>query len=134
RDKRRVVLQDQVERGRVWLVVDQLGSVDIEDLDSKAQDGSELCVRPQMVRGAGEPNQRVMATGLGIDALRIGRRYLTKDLDFASDDAERLRVGAPDGPPSALPGRRFTNLRLPEINDARHVLAELRIEGLDLGR
>src|SRR6185312_4222892 len=90
--------------------------------------------RTQVVRGAGEPDERVVAAGRGVDALRVGRGRTVQDLHLGPGDADGLRVGAADRPPGALRRRRRPDLLLPEVDDAGHVLAELGVEGLDLRR
>jgi hypothetical protein len=94
-DEGRVVLQHEVERLRVRLLFDQLGSVDVEDLDREAQNGSEVRVWAEMVGGAREANQRAVASRLRVDALGIGRRDVAEDLDFCLHHAQCLRMSAP---------------------------------------
>ena len=116
------------------LVLDQLRSGNIEDLHGTSQNPSERGVRPQVVGGAGEPDQRTVAAWRGVNPLRVCRRHVSQDLDFGLDHAERLRVRAADGSPTPLGHRRFADLLFPEADDLFHEPIEIRIESLHLRR
>jgi hypothetical protein len=83
---------------------------------------------------SGEPDQRVVAAGLGVDALRVRFRRIAGQLDLGPENPEGLGVGAADGSPAAFGYRRASDLLLPEFDDPGHVLAQLGIEGLDIRR
>ena len=133
-DEGRVVLQHEIERARVRLVLDQLGSIHIEDLDREPQNGAELGVGAQVVIGAREANQRVVATRLGVDALGIGGRHVAEDLDCCPHYAERLRVSAAYSASGPLSCRRLTDRLLPEVDDLGCEFLDVWIDGLDLRR
>src|SRR4029078_3049711 len=86
-DEDGIVFEHEVESGRVRLVLDQLGSVDLEYLDPEAESGSEQRVRAQMARCAGETNQGTVVARLGVDALRVLRRQVGQYLDLGLGQA-----------------------------------------------
>jgi hypothetical protein len=124
--------RDEVEGRAVRLVVDQLGPADVEELERAAQHGSEMPVRAEMVAGAGEADQGAVVARSAVDALAVGARQIAQDLHLGLDHAERLRVGSANRPAGALAGRRLTDEPLPERDDLRQQLVEVRIDGLDL--
>src|SRR6185437_618929 len=101
-DEYRIVFEHEVEGVRLRLFLNQLQSGNIEHLHGTSQNPSERGVRPQMIGSAREPDQRIMATWLGINPLRVCRRHAAQDLDLRFDHAECLSVRAADGSPTPL--------------------------------
>src|SRR6185295_15551458 len=133
-DEYRIVLEHEVEGVRLRFFLNQLQSGNIEHLHGTSQNPSERGVRPQMVGGAGEPDQRSVAAWLGVNPLCVSRRHVAKDLYLGFDHAECLRVRAANGSPSTLDHRRLANLLFPEVDDLFHEPIEIWIERLDLRR
>src|SRR5262245_31571615 len=133
-DEYRIVLEHEVEGGRVRLVLHQLRSGNIEDLHGTSQHSSERGVRPQMGGGAGEPDHRAVAAWLGVNPLRVRRRHVAQDLDLRFDHAERLRVHAADGSPTTLDHRRFADQLFPVVDDLFQEPIEIRVDRLYLRR
>src|SRR6185312_11739692 len=104
---------------------------DVEDLDRTAEDGPELGVGAEVVRGARESQEDAVAARRGVDALRVRLGHVPQDLELCPDKPVGLRMRPADGAAGAFGLRRFANLLLPELDDLREQLVETWVERLD---
>jgi len=58
------ILQDELERGRAWLLIHELRAGDVEHFHGEADTGAQVRIRPEVPRRAGEANQRPVLPGL----------------------------------------------------------------------
>jgi hypothetical protein len=113
----RIVDHRIVEGAAVRLVLQKLASFDPEDLESDPANRSEQLVRIDVRLPVRKAHHRFVTARLRIDALRIFRRDVGKDLDLAASEpiAFRMRVANSD---SAIELGRSRHL-LPEVFEDR---------------